>query len=131
MENFGNAGQLHMTPSAHANYGVASGGGGGYANESAGPNHFATAENAFGRSPPKGTPSSYGRFMQKRGRVGFGPTVGGRPGSVEGKGGGSLSGRLRSVSDMERTGIVTSAEKGRLKDLIIAGDMALSSALEK
>jgi hypothetical protein len=43
----------------------------------------------------------------------------------------SLSGRLRSVSDLERSGFVTSSEKGRLKDLIIAGDDALRSALEK
>ncbi len=44
---------------------------------------------------------------------------------------GSLSGRLRSVSDLERNGLVTSSEKGRLKDLIINGDEALRTALEK
>ena len=37
----------------------------------------------------------------------------------------------RSVSDLERSGLVSQAEKGRLKDLIISGDEALRSALEK
>jgi len=44
---------------------------------------------------------------------------------------GTLSGRLRSVSDLEKSGLVTSSEKGRLKDLIISGDESLRSALEK
>ncbi len=44
---------------------------------------------------------------------------------------GSLSGRLRSVSDLEKSGLVTSSEKGRLKDLIISGDEALRTALDK
>lgn len=88
------------------------------------------------RSPPKGTPSSYGKFIQKRGRVGSGAGFGGG-GGMSGTSGDksrtstSLSGRLRSVSDLERSGIVTSSEKGRLKDLIIAGDDSLRSALEK
>jgi len=43
----------------------------------------------------------------------------------------SLSGRLRSVSDLERSGLVTPGEKGRLKDLIISGDESLRAALEK
>ena len=43
----------------------------------------------------------------------------------------SLSGRLRSVSDLEKTGLVSEKEKGMLKDLIIRGDEALKSALDK
>jgi hypothetical protein len=97
------------------------------------------------RSPPKGTPSSYGRVVQKRWRVGGSGAAEspgqtrpsqqmsgrGRTGSSEGLRTGSLSGRLRSVSDLEKSGLVTSSEKGRLKDLIISGDESLRNALEK
>ena len=46
-------------------------------------------------------------------------------------GDGSLSGRLRSASDLERAGLVTAAQKGALKDMIIYGDEALRAALDK
>lgn len=37
---------------------------------------FPLGADGYGRSPPKGTPSSYGHFIQKRGRVGsFGKTA--------------------------------------------------------
>jgi hypothetical protein len=129
-----------------------------------------SASGEHGRSPPQGTPSSYGRFIQKRGRVGslsvtksalfispcaplfwrsqlllletahlnssfvaFQGGGAGRAGSMDRPRGmsTSISGRLRSVSDLERSGFVTSSEKGRLKDLIISGDESLRAALEK
>jgi CCT motif len=43
----------------------------------------------------------------------------------------SISGRLRSASDLEDKGLITRNEKGILKDLIISGDEALQEALEK
>lgn len=43
----------------------------------------------------------------------------------------SVSGRLRSASDLEDKGIINRNEKGVLKDLIISGDEALQEALEK
>lgn len=43
----------------------------------------------------------------------------------------SVSGRLRSASDLEENGIIDRQQKGVLKDLIIAGDEALQSALDK
>ena len=43
----------------------------------------------------------------------------------------SVSGRLRSASDLEDKGIIDRAQKGVLKDLIIAGDDALQQALDK
>ena len=87
------------------------------------------------RSPPTNTPSSYGNFIPKRGRHG---SIGGGGGSSVGSVGSlgrtsssSLSGRLRSVSDLERMGVVTHMQKGRLKDLLINGDESLRIALEK
>jgi len=44
---------------------------------------------------------------------------------------GSISGRLRSMSDLEEKGIIDRNQKGALKDLIIAGDDALQKALDK
>uniref|UniRef100_A0A7S2RVA6 Uncharacterized protein n=1 Tax=Rhizochromulina marina TaxID=1034831 RepID=A0A7S2RVA6_9STRA len=91
------------------------------------------------RTPPTSTPSSYGRFIPKRGRTGSIGT-GAVPRHQSGekalstsssKLSTSLSGRLRSVSDLERSGFVSAAEKGRLKDLIINGDEALRAALDK
>ena len=43
----------------------------------------------------------------------------------------SVSGRLRSASDLEDRGIIDRTQKGLLKDLIIAGDEALQDALDK
>ena len=99
----------------------------------------ATAQNTefsmTSRSPPTNTPSSYGNFIPKRGRHG---SIGGGGGSSVGSVGSlgrvsssSLSGRLRSVSDLERMGVVSHMQKGRLKDLLINGDESLRIALEK
>lgn len=44
---------------------------------------------------------------------------------------GSVSGRLRSASDLEDKGIIDRSQKGVLKDLIISGDEALQKALDK
>ena len=44
--------------------------------------------------------------------------------------GNSLSGRLRSASDLCEEGVITSAQKGVLKDLIITGDMELEKAFQ-
>eukprot|EP00547_Thalassionema_nitzschioides_P004061 CAMPEP_0194209038 /NCGR_PEP_ID=MMETSP0156-20130528/7304_1 /TAXON_ID=33649 /ORGANISM="Thalassionema nitzschioides, Strain L26-B" /LENGTH=546 /DNA_ID=CAMNT_0038936123 /DNA_START=217 /DNA_END=1854 /DNA_ORIENTATION=+ len=44
---------------------------------------------------------------------------------------GSVSGRLRSASDLEDKGIIDRNQKGVLKDLIISGDEALQEALDK
>ena len=43
----------------------------------------------------------------------------------------SISGRLRSMSDLEDRGIIDRQQKGVLKDLIIAGDDDLQAALDK
>lgn len=43
----------------------------------------------------------------------------------------SVSGRLRSASELEDKGIIDRNQKGVLKDLIISGDEALQEALEK
>jgi len=43
----------------------------------------------------------------------------------------SVSGRLRSASDLEENGVIDRQQKGVLKDLIIAGDEALQAALDK
>ncbi len=43
----------------------------------------------------------------------------------------SLTGRLRSMSDLEDKGIIDSNQKGMLKDLIISGDNELTQAVEK
>lgn len=44
---------------------------------------------------------------------------------------GSMSGRLRTVSDLEETGMIDRDQKGVIKDLIISGDFVLQSALDK
>ncbi len=43
---------------------------------------------------------------------------------------GSISQRLRSVSDLEERGIIDKSQKGVLKDLIISGDELLQGALD-
>lgn len=43
---------------------------------------------------------------------------------------GSISGRLRSASDLEEKGLIDKSQKGVLKDLIISGDSALQAALD-
>ena len=45
--------------------------------------------------------------------------------------GGSISGRLRSASDLCDEGVISPAQKGVLKDMIIAGDDQLESAFER
>lgn len=44
---------------------------------------------------------------------------------------GSITGRLRTASDLEDSGFINKSEKGFLKDLIISGDAALQEALDK
>jgi len=44
---------------------------------------------------------------------------------------GSISGRLRSASDLEDQGIIDRSQKGIIKDLIISGDDALQTALDR
>mmetsp|Transcript_23441 Transcript_23441/g.38293 ORF Transcript_23441/g.38293 Transcript_23441/m.38293 type:complete len:727 (-) Transcript_23441:689-2869(-) len=44
---------------------------------------------------------------------------------------GSISGRLRSASDLEDTGIISHEQKAILKDLIIAGDNSVQGAIDK
>mmetsp|Transcript_28963 Transcript_28963/g.60163 ORF Transcript_28963/g.60163 Transcript_28963/m.60163 type:complete len:811 (-) Transcript_28963:141-2573(-) len=44
---------------------------------------------------------------------------------------GSISGRLRSASDLEDSGIISSAQKSVLKDLIIAGNDSVQGAIDK
>ncbi|CAB9498842.1 CCT motif [Seminavis robusta] len=44
---------------------------------------------------------------------------------------GSVSGRLRSASDLEEKGLIDRNQKGILKDLIICGDEELQKALDK
>lgn len=43
---------------------------------------------------------------------------------------GSISGRLRSASDLEEKGLIDKSQKGVLKDLIISGDSELQAALD-
>ncbi|CAM9861337.1 unnamed protein product [Chrysoparadoxa australica] len=43
---------------------------------------------------------------------------------------GSISGRLRSASDLEEKGLIDKSQKGVLKDLIISGDEELQAALD-
>lgn len=43
---------------------------------------------------------------------------------------GSISGRLRSASDLEEKGLIDKTQKGVLKDLIISGDSELQAALD-
>ncbi len=42
----------------------------------------------------------------------------------------SISQRLRSVSDLEESGVIDKSQKGVLKDLVISGDEALQAALD-
>jgi hypothetical protein len=44
---------------------------------------------------------------------------------------GSISSRLRAASDLEEHGVIDKYQKGVFKDLIISGDSAMASALEK
>ena len=44
---------------------------------------------------------------------------------------GSITGRLRTASDLEESGYISRVEKGALKDLIISGDVGLQAALDK
>lgn len=44
---------------------------------------------------------------------------------------GSISGRLRTASDLEDMGLIDKTQKGLIKDLIISGDPALRTALDK
>jgi len=44
---------------------------------------------------------------------------------------GSISGRLRSMSDLEDNGIISRDQKAILKDLIIAGDSSVQGAIDK
>lgn len=44
---------------------------------------------------------------------------------------GSISGRLRSASDLEEKGLIDKSQKGVLKDLIISGDAELQTALDQ
>ena len=44
---------------------------------------------------------------------------------------GSISGRLRTASDLEDMGLITSSQKGLFKDLIISDDPVLRNALDK
>jgi len=44
---------------------------------------------------------------------------------------GSISGRLRSASDLEDTGVISREQKAILKDLIIAGDNSVQGAIDK
>lgn len=44
---------------------------------------------------------------------------------------GSISGRLRSASDLEDDGLIDRSQKSVIKDLIIAGDDVLQNALDK
>lgn len=64
-------------------------------------------------TPPSVVVSSYEAAHQKRPR------------------GGSLSGRLRTAADLEERGIIDPRDKGTIKDMIIAGDERLQTALDK
>ena len=44
---------------------------------------------------------------------------------------GSITGRLRTCSDLEECGFINRSEKGVMKDLIICGDLELQAALDK
>ena len=44
---------------------------------------------------------------------------------------GSISGRLRSASELEEKGLIDRVQKGALKDLILSGDEQLLAALDK
>jgi len=71
-------------------------------------------QNVFSRTPPTATPSSYGhqKFLKKQ-RVG------------------SMHSRFRSLSQIEAEGLISTVQKGKLKELICLGDENLIIALEK
>lgn len=52
------------------------------------------------------------------------------PGPYKRQRSGSVSGRLRSASDLCEDGTISASQKGLVKDLIISGDPALAEALE-
>eukprot|EP01083_Nonionella_stella_P153490 493217_1 len=70
----------------------------------------------FAHTPPSAVATSYERTSGKRARAGSFSTI---------------SGRLRSMSDLETRGIIDRQQKGILKDLIISGDDALQKAIDK
>jgi len=70
----------------------------------------------FAHTPPSAMATSYERTSSKRARAGSFSTI---------------SGRLRSMSDLETRGIIDRKQKGILKDLIISGDDALQKAIDK
>jgi len=73
-----------------------------------------TNQLAFGQTPPSNIATSYeNKHFGKRMRSG------------------SISGRLRSMSDLENRGIINQQQKGVLKDMIISGDDDLQVALDK
>mmetsp|Transcript_16589 Transcript_16589/g.31427 ORF Transcript_16589/g.31427 Transcript_16589/m.31427 type:complete len:679 (-) Transcript_16589:1437-3473(-) len=73
-----------------------------------------SATGLLGHTPPSVVATSYeGKHFGKRMRAG------------------SISGRLRSMSDLEDRGIIDRHQKGVLKDLIISGDDDLQAALDK
>ena len=81
--------------------------------QNGGPSSNAANNAAYGRTPPQFTPSSYeASHFGKRARAG------------------SISGRLRSASDLEDKGLITRSQKGLIKDLIISADPVLQSALD-
>jgi len=68
----------------------------------------------YGQTPPSNTATSYEtRHFGKRARAG------------------SISGRLRSMSDLQDRGIIDQQQKGIMKDLIISGNDDLQAALNK
>ncbi|CAN0302693.1 unnamed protein product [Discosporangium mesarthrocarpum] len=67
-------------------------------------------------TPPNFTPASYEVKHMKR--------------ACRASRSGSISGRLRSASDLEEQGYISKSQKGVLKELIISGDFQLQSALE-
>merc|ERR1719491_1175037 len=68
----------------------------------------------YGQTPPSNMATSYEtRHFGKRMRAG------------------SISGRLRSMSDLQDRGIIDQQQKGIMKDLIISGNDDLQSALDK
>lgn len=77
-------------------------------------NDRSTTTGLLGHTPPTAVATSYeGKHFGKRMRAG------------------SISGRLRSMSDLEDRGIIDRHQKGVLKDLIISGDDDLQAALDK
>jgi len=68
----------------------------------------------YGQTPPSNVATSYeNKRFGKRMRSG------------------SISGRLRSMSDLENRGIINQQQKGMLKDLVISGNDDLQVALDK